>query len=66
MKCVKCGGKTQVLDTRHNTDTNEILRRRECKSCHKQFYTTEFVIESTPSFMDEWSTFHRDLRRKKK
>lgn len=48
MKCQFCGFEnSKVLDSRFNSETNSIRRRRECLNCSKRFTTYE-TIESTP------------------
>ena len=48
MNC-KCGGKTDVLDTRASIEGNESFarRRRACLLCGARFSTIEVVIEGT-------------------
>ena len=47
MLCPYCNYKeSKVVDSRH-TDSNSIIRRRECESCKKR-YTTYETIETTP------------------
>ncbi|MDJ0598130.1 MAG: hypothetical protein QNJ37_04735 [Crocosphaera sp.] len=40
LKCPKCQGKTQILDTRSRAD-GKIKRRRQCFSCKYRFNTFE-------------------------
>lgn len=58
MKCPKCSGKIQVTDTVHTAD-NEIYRKRKCLSCGRFFYTTEFEVEVTAEFLEEWYKAYR-------
>lgn len=44
MKCVKCGGKTMVVDSAGEDDF--VLRRRKCKDCGKWFFTQELLVEN--------------------
>jgi len=48
MKC-KCGGKTDVRDTRVSVEGGESFarRRRECLKCGARFSTIEIFIEGT-------------------
>ena len=41
MKCVYCGGDTQVTNSRHQKRVNQVWRRRKCQSCGAIFSTTE-------------------------
>ena len=59
MVCPSCGGKVGVIDSVHNTDENEIYRKRKCKDCELIFYTTEFVICRDEKFIREWYRYHR-------
>lgn len=64
MRCPKCNGKTRVIDNVYNPKTNESYRRRECKECGHNFYTTEFEVPVTGEFLDAWSMYHRKSQRK--
>lgn len=66
MKCPKCecGESTGVLDVRHAPD-NEDYRQRKCKACNHIFYTVEFEVEPTESFMKEFSKLHRHQKKEK-
>ena len=59
MVCPRCGGKIGVVDSVHNTDENEIYRKRKCKDCELIFYTTEFTIRRDEKFIREWYRYHR-------
>ena len=59
MNCPRCGGKVGVIDSVHNTDENEIYRKRKCKDCELIFYTAEYEIRHDLSFRSEWYRFHR-------
>lgn len=39
LKCVKCTGETEVVDSRQGK--NGVRRRRECKDCRHRFTTWE-------------------------
>lgn len=41
MKCIYCGGGTQVINSRHQKRANKVWRRRECKKCEAVFTTLE-------------------------
>jgi transcriptional regulator NrdR family protein len=44
MNCPLCGGKSGVLDTRHNyKEPVYIRRRRKCFECKKRFSTVELI-----------------------
>ena len=44
MKCPYCGyEETKVTDSRNQTDSNSVRRRRECLQCEKRFTTFESV-----------------------
>jgi len=64
MRCPFCGSEdTQVLDTRSNSDTNSIRRRRKCASCDKRFTTYEKVELRMPRLVKKDGTrtdFDRD------
>lgn len=64
MTCPDCCGKVTVADTVHITDTNEIYRKRKCLECGHVFYTTEFEVEKTEQFRNEWNKFVRKLKTK--
>lgn len=59
MKCPKCGGKVNVMDTVHNTDLNEIYRERICEDCGHIFYTTEYEVVQNQAFEEDWAQYHR-------
>lgn len=42
MKCL-CGGKSKVMETRHQVQ--QIIRRRRCLDCSKDFTTLEQIFE---------------------
>lgn len=44
MRCPECNGKTTVLDGAYVDEENEKIRRRKCKVCGNQFYTSEVEI----------------------
>ena len=41
MCCARCGGATQVTETRTNAARDGLRRRRRCTSCRQVFYTQE-------------------------
>lgn len=43
MRCMKCGGETQTIDSRPDDIT--VRRRRKCKDCGHRFTTFEFAAE---------------------
>ena len=44
MKCPACGNvDSKVLDSRPNSDSSSIRRRRECTKCQKRFTTFETI-----------------------
>ena len=43
-KCPKCGHKMLIVETRNIR--NEILRKRQCKSCGKYTYSSETTVDS--------------------
>ncbi len=48
MKCIYCGYEdSKVVDSRSNSEANNIRRRRECLKCKKRFTTYE-TVETTP------------------
>lgn len=44
MNCGKCGGITQVLESRNN-DQNIVRRRRKCVKCGERFTTMEMRVD---------------------
>lgn len=43
MECVYCGSGTQVTNSRPKRRSNDIWRRRQCKTCKNIFTTTETI-----------------------
>lgn len=43
MKCPKCGGKSKVIDTRHNN--TKTFRKLKCIECGNLYFTKEEVTE---------------------
>ncbi len=41
MVCIYCGGKTSVINSRHQKKANQVWRRRHCDSCQGIFTTLE-------------------------
>lgn len=65
MICPRCSVKdNRVTDVRH-TKENKTLRQRVCRNCGCCFYTTEFVVETTGSFIDLWQEHERKKEWKK-
>lgn len=68
MKCPKCEGKAQCVDTVQTKD-NETYRKRVCLECDHVFYTCEYMVFPNEEFMKEWRSAHRwrayDRRRPK-
>ncbi len=44
MVCTYCGGKTQVVNSRHQVKSNQVWRRRQCLAC-KALFTSEEKVE---------------------
>jgi transcriptional repressor NrdR len=59
MVCIYCSDRTQVTNSRHNTGTNEVWRRRHCLRCQAIFTTYE-TADLTNSFVVKYSS--KDLR----
>lgn len=64
MNCPKCGGKVVVTDNAHNTDTNEIYRKKKCLVCNHRFTTIEFEVEQDKKFKSEFNKFRYGYRDK--
>ena len=64
MKCIKCGGKTKIIDSRHNKP-DEVRRRRECLKCGYRFSTYETVIKKKDD-KDNGTDNVTDISKKKK
>lgn len=43
MVCYKCGGETEVFNSRNQKRNNQIWRRRKCKTCNFSFTTHEAI-----------------------
>ncbi len=43
MVCTYCGGKTQVVNSRHQIKSNQVWRRRQCLDCTALFTSEEKV-----------------------
>jgi len=41
MVCIHCGGKTRVVNSRHQQKSNQVWRRRRCLECDAVFSTEE-------------------------
>src|SRR5687768_9890096 len=44
MKCIYCGSKTGVINSRLQKKTNQTWRRRQCSDCGAVFTTEEAVL----------------------
>lgn len=42
MRCPKCGGDTNVIESRKPKDQNSVRRRRECVKCGFRYTTHEY------------------------
>ncbi|MBI2589200.1 hypothetical protein HYW35_03300 [Candidatus Saccharibacteria bacterium] len=52
MKCIYCGGETEVTNSRAQKRSNQIWRRRQCLHC-KSIFTTHEAIELSSSLFVE-------------
>lgn len=43
MVCIYCGGKTKVINSRHQARLKQVWRRRKCLSCSNLFSTIEHI-----------------------
>lgn len=59
MMCPKCGEKLEVKDVVHNAADNEVYRKRVCKKCKAEIFTTEFEVEPDMDYMELWYSNHR-------
>jgi len=41
MVCIHCGGKTKVVNSRRQSRSNQVWRRRQCLACSAVFTTAE-------------------------
>jgi len=59
MKCLECGKKTKVLETRHYRDTDKefewVERRHACMECNWRMFTVE-----VPRFI--WTKYVENVR----
>lgn len=44
MRC-ECGNRLSTVDTRHNRELNETVRRKKCPICKKIYYSLEYLAE---------------------
>jgi transcriptional regulator NrdR family protein len=60
MRCPKCVGPTQVIDSRERTESNQKSRRRHCKNeeCGYRFSTLEISLDEHES-----NAKHQAMRR---
>ena len=63
MKCLVCGGKTRVGETR--VCGNDIIRIRWCTKCYKHFPTKELII-SKEEAKQKMAIYRKDKNRGKK
>jgi transcriptional repressor NrdR len=47
MVCTYCGGKTEVVNSRHQKRANQVWRRRHCLNCSATFSTHEQATYDT-------------------
>ena len=65
MKCVRCKtSTTTVFDTRYSSDKLITYRKRQCKTCGYEFYTTEKQQRITPEFLELWEGGSRWKKKK--
>lgn len=65
MFCPYCGfDESKVLESRFNSEKNNIRRRRECESCSKRFTTYE-KIEIAPVFVIKRNGSKQEFSRQK-
>ena len=64
MKCIDCGDKTIVTDSRH-TSSGIVIRRHKCVSCGSAFYTKEEYIDYE-DIKEELNATRVELRKKVK
>lgn len=52
MKCIKCGGVTDVTDSRFRANVKSVRRRRKCrvKTCQHKFTTYEFHTDNVKDY----------------
>lgn len=53
--CQYCDGKMKVIQTLQNPETEETYRLKHCTKCGNWFYTVEFEVDASPSFMKTWN-----------
>lgn len=58
MICPNCGGKIQVVETRHDLNSNETYRQKECLHCRHIIYSVEYEVFSE-SIKDIWKSLER-------
>lgn len=47
MKCIYCGGKTKIINSRAQIKTNQTWRRHKCQDCLGVFTSVEAVVFNT-------------------
>lgn len=60
MICPACNGKLEVVDVVRDSD--DIYRRRKCKSCGQLIYTTESEVTPDTAFRAAWNACERNSR----
>lgn len=64
MVCIYCGGKTQVINSRHTKKANEVWRRRSCLACKAVYTSRESVDTQQALRVDKnkhFEPFSRDI-----
>lgn len=63
MKCLRCGGRTDVIESRRKRD-NSVRRRRLCRACSARFSTLEASVDAATRSdrMEEREALERILR----
>lgn len=64
MKCIDCGNKTIVTDSRH-TSSGIVIRRHKCVFCNSTFYTKEEYVDYE-DIKEELNATRVELRKKVK
>lgn len=57
MVCTYCGGKTQVVNSRHQVKSNQVWRRRQCLQCAALFSSQERVCHELAWMVDTSGSF---------
>lgn len=67
--CQYCDGKLKTIAVVHDTENNEIYRKKKCLNCNRKSYTMEFEVEETQTFLRtfrHWATQNTYAIREKK